>query len=302
MPDVISIENLTHRYGTVLAVDGLNLNVTEGEIFGFLGPNGAGKTTTIRILTGFLRSTSGYARILGLDCWNDTIEIKRRLGFLPDAPSLYGNLTGVEFLDYMTRLQGAGGPPLRQRVSDLLELSEAALRRKIKGYSHGMQKKLAIVQAVQHDPDLIIMDEPTEALDPLVQQSLFEFLLEFRSRGRTVFFSSHNLPEVERLCDRVGIIREGSLVAVEKVEELHKRKLRHMEVVLADDAQYDGLSKVPGVVSFDRDGRTLRFVVKGDINPVIRALAEVDVEDLVFEQPHLEEVFMEYYRSDGESE
>ena len=163
-----------------------------------------------------------------------------------------------------------------------------------------MQKKIAIVQAAEHDPDLLIMDEPTEALDPLVQQALFEFLLEFQSRGRTIFFSSHNLPEVERLCSRVGIIRRGTLVAVEEVQELRKRKLRQLEVVLARDSIED-VPDLPGVVSSEREGRRLRFLVKGDINQVVRELAKLELEDLVFEQPHLDDIFLDYYRADHDS-
>ena len=301
MTAVIEIAGLTKYYGDVLAVLGLDLEVMEGEIFGFLGPNGAGKTTTIRILTGFLSPTSGRARVFGLDCWDDTIGVKRRIGFLPDAPNLYRNLTGLELLDYLLRLQKVAQPVLRQSLCDRLELSQTDLRRKIKGYSHGMHQKLAIVQAVQHDPELLIMDEPTDALDPLVQQSLFEFLMDFQSHGRTVFFSSHNLAEVERLCSRVAIIRGGTLVAVEEVQELRKSKLRQMEVTLANDIP-DGVLTLPGVTSLQRDGRRLRFMVKGDINPVLRELARLDVEDMVFEQAHLEDVFFDYYRAAQESD
>ena len=301
MTTIIETEGLTKYYGSHLAVHGLDLKVAEGEIFGFLGPNGAGKTTTIRVLTGFLRATTGRASVFGLDCWNDTIQVKGRTGFLPDAPSLYGNLSGLEFLDYLSRLMRGARPVRRQSLCDLLELSQADLRRKIKGYSHGMQKKLAIVQAAEHDPDLLIMDEPTEALDPLVQQALFEFLLEFQSRGRTIFFSSHNLPEVERLCNRVGIIRQGTLVAVEEVQELRKRKLRQLEVVLARDI-IDGMPDLPGVVSSEKEGRRLRFLVSGDINPLVRELAKLDLEDLVFEQPHLDDIFLDYYRAERDPE
>ena len=297
MTAVIRADGLRKHYGQVHAVDGLDLEVPQGAIFGFLGPNGAGKTTTIRILTGFLRPTAGRASVFGLDSWADTIQIKSRIGFLPDAPSLYGNLTGLELLDYLSKLQGSREPVLRGTISDCIELSHVDLRRKIKGYSHGMQKKLAIVQAVQHDPELLIMDEPTEALDPLIQLALFDFLHQFQSRGRTIFFSSHNLPEVERLCDRVGIIRKGSLVAIEEVQQLRERKLRQLEVVLASDVPDEALA-LPGVVSREREGRRVRFVVRGDVNALVRSLTKLDLEDLVFDRPHLEDVFLEYYRSE----
>ena len=300
MAAVIEARALTKHYGQVLAVRSLDLEVQEGEIFGFLGPNGAGKTTTIRILTGFIRATGGGARVLGMDCWTETIGVKARIGFLPDAPSLYRNLSGLELLDYLATLQGRESL-LRQRMCDSLELSRADLRRKIKGYSHGMVQKLAIIQATQHDPDLLIMDEPTESLDPLVQQAFFEVLQEFHARGRTIFFSSHNLPEVEHLCSRVAIIREGELVAVEEVRELRRRKRRVMEVLVAGDVP-DGALNLPGVVSLERDGRRMRFTVRGDINPVVRALARLDLEDVVFEEPHLEDIFMDYYRTQKEGE
>ncbi len=293
---VISTEGLTKYYGRHLGIEALDLEVSAGEIFGYLGPNGAGKTTTIRILTGFLRATSGAARVHGLDCWKDTVRVKARVGFLPDSPSLYEQLTGLEFLDYMSRLQNGGRAGLRDELCDRLEHSQADLRRKIKGYSHGMRKKLAIIQATEHDPEVLIMDEPTDALDPLIQQRLFDLLTELRSRGRTVFFSSHNLAEVERLCDRVAIVRAGRLVTVETVSALRARKTRQMDVVLAEDPPADAL-RLPGVLSLERQGRHLRFLVQGDINPVLRELAKLEVEDIVFEHASLEDVFLDYYRT-----
>ena len=304
MTTVIKTEALTKHYGTVVGVQELDMEVKEGEIFGFLGPNGAGKTTTIRLFTGFLRPTSGRALMLGMDCWRDTTQVKARIGFLPEGPNLYVNLTGLEFLDYMSRLQNGREPLLRRSLCDELELSQRDLIRKIKGYSRGMRQKLAIIQALQHDPELLIMDEPTEGLDPLMQQAFFQLLLDFQSRGRTIFMSSHILPEVERLCHRVGIIRQGSLVAVEEVEELEemrKRKLRQMEVTLAQDVPHDGL-QLPEVVSIQREGRRLRLMVRGDINPILRELAKLDLEDLVFEQPNLEDIFLDFYRPENESE
>ena len=269
-----------------------------GEIFGYLGPNGAGKTTTIRILTGFLRPTRGVAQVRGLDCWKETVEVKANIGFLPDSPSLYEHLTGLEFLDYMSRLQNGGRPGMRGQLCDRLEHSQADLRRKIKGYSHGMRKKLAIIQALEHDPGVLIMDEPTDGLDPLIQQGFFELLAELKSRGRTVFFSSHNLSEVERLCDRVAIIRRGQLVTVEAVQALRARKLRQMEVVLVRDPPADVL-RLPGVLGLETEGRRLKFLVQGDVNPVLRELAKLEVEDMVLERASLEDVFMDYYRATG---
>ena len=299
MTAAIKTEGLTKFYGKVLGIQGLDLEVAEGEIFGFLGPNGSGKTTTIRILTGFLRATDGRAQVLGLDCWRDTIRIKARTGFLPDSPNIYGGLTGLELLDYLSRLQYGSRPVLRQELCDHLELSQEDLARKVKGYSRGMRQKLAIIQALQHDPELLLMDEPTEGLDPLMQQAFFEVLFDFQARGRTIFFSSHILPEVERLCSRVGIIRQGSLVAVEEVRELRKRKLRQMELVLATETS-DNFQNWPGVVSVERDGRRVRLLVRGEVTPLLREVAKLDLEDMAFEQPDLEDIFLSYYRTEAE--
>ncbi len=299
MTAAIKTEGLTKFYSKVLGIQGLDLEVAEGEIFGFLGPNGSGKTTTIRILTGFLRATDGRAQVLGLDCWKDAIRIKARTGFLPDSPSIYGSFTGLELLDYLSRLQYGSRPALRQELCDHLELSQEDLARKVKGYSRGMRQKLAIIQALQHDPELLMMDEPTEGLDPLMQQALFEVLFDFQARGRTIFFSSHILPEVERLCSRVGIIRQGSLVAVEEVQELRKRKLRQMELVLATETT-DNFQDWPGVVSVERDSRRVRLLVRGEVNALLREVAKLDLEDMAFEQPDLEDIFLSYYRPEAE--
>lgn len=298
-PAVIKIERLTKLYGAVVGIQDLDLEVRQGEIFGFLGPNGSGKTTTMRLLTGFLRPTGGRATIMGLDVWRDSVEIKARMGFLPDSPALYQGLTGAELLDFLGRLQPSAGPVLRDSICQQLDLSQRDLRRKIKTYSRGMRQKLAIAQALQHDPEIVVLDEPTEGLDPLMQQALFALLQDFQARGRTIFMSSHILPEVEKLCHRVGIIRDGSLVAVEDVDELRQRRVRHMEVVLAEDRPA-GDFNVPGVVSVKRDGRNLYFLVKGSVAPLLKELATLNVEDMVFEQAHLEDIFMDFYRGGGE--
>ena len=292
----IQIEDVTKDYGHVRAVSHLDLSVLSGEIFGFLGPNGAGKTTTIRLLTGFLKPTSGVVRVFGMNAWSDTVAVKRRLGFLPDVSALYEGMTGEGLLEYLGRLQAGRSQGRRRELCDLLELSQADLRRKIKGYSHGMRRKLAIVQAMQHDPDLVIMDEPTQGLDPLIQQAFFALLRAFRDRGSTIFFSSHVLSEVEQLCQRVAIIREGALVAVEQVRELQRLKVRPMEVEFRGPAP-DGF-RVPGVEVLARDGPRWRLAIRGDVNPVLRALSRYELEDLVFEQAHLEDVFLEYYRGE----
>ena len=295
MNNVISIESLTKTYGTVNAVNNLNLQISQGEIFGFLGPNGAGKTTTIRMLTGFVRPTTGNSLILGMNSWHDSVDIKTQIGLLPDSPNLYSNMTGTEFLNYMSALQRVHFPEIRQSLCERLEFSAVDLNRSIKQYSHGMRQKLAIIQSLQHDPIIVIMDEPTEALDPLMQQVLFDLIVECKSRERTVFFSSHNLTDVEKLCDRVGIIKKGDLIAVKTVNELKKHKLRHLDVSLKNDASQETFD-IPGIVKRFKDGNRMKLVFKGDINLLIKELSKLDLDDMILEPPRLEDIFLDYYR------
>ena len=293
---VIRTRALTKMYGKVVGLQSLDLEVLPGEIFGFLGPNGSGKTTTIRLLTGFLHPTSGSTTVLGMDAWRDSTKIKARIGFLPDYPSLYPNFTGEELLDYMAHLSDGVEPSWRRALCDRLELSQGDLRRKIKGYSRGMQQKLAIVLVLQHNPTLLIMDEPTEGLDPLMQQALFHLLEEFQQQGGTVFMSSHILPEVERLCHRVGIIRRGTLVTVETVDSLRGYQVRQMEVILSQEPPQD--LELPGATVVHRDGKSLRLLVRGELNTLLKALTNLGVEDMVFEQAHLEDIFLDLYRDE----
>lgn len=297
--EVIRTAGLTKHYGPIHALHEVDLTVSAGEVFGFLGPNGAGKTTTIRLLTGFIKATSGHAYVFGKDAWRERVAIAQDVGFLPDSGGLDEGRTGEELLAYLTALQGR--PAVMQR--DLLErlgLSQEALRRRIKTYSQGMRQKLGLVQALQHDPSLVILDEPTSGLDPLVQQTFFDLVRELRDRGKTIFMSSHTLSDVERLCDRVGIVRDGRLIAIERVEDLRGQRIRRMEVVFSDDSTLD-MRGIQGVVDVSRSGRRWSLTVQGDVNPVLRELARRDVEDLIFEQAHLEEIFLDYYREESDS-
>jgi ABC-2 type transport system ATP-binding protein len=291
---VLHVQGLTKLYHSVVGVNDLHLDVHEGEIFGFLGPNGSGKTTTIRLITGFLRPTGGSATVLGMDVWRDSHRLKQELGFLPDVPSMYENLRGGELLDFLAHLQRKE-PLLRDKLCDELNLSQQDLARPVREFSRGMKQKLALIQALQHDPAFIVLDEPTEGLDPLVQQSLFHILQDFQQRGRTIFMSSHVLPEVERLCHRVGIIRRGVLVAVEEVAELRRRSMRYMEVEMQTD-EASITSSLPGVVSVEQNGRHFRIGVKGNAIALLRELDRLGMEDLVYEQAHLEDIFLDYYR------
>ena len=239
--DALRTEALSKRYGVrrrgplpggpvVPALSDLSIRVNAGEIFGFLGPNGAGKSTMIRLLLGFLHPTAGRAEVLGLDSERASVEIRRRVGYLPGGIALYDGMAGVDLLDYLGQLYGRK-PVRRAELLDRLELSERTLRRPVRDYSRGMRQKIGIVQALQHDPELAILDEPTEGLDPLMQRAFYDVLDERRKAGRTVFFSSHVLSEVERLCDRVAIIRAGEMVALSNVPELLAHRQRHVEIV-----------------------------------------------------------------------
>jgi ABC-2 type transport system ATP-binding protein len=289
---VISARSLTKRYGSVHALTDLTLDVAAGEIFGFLGPNGAGKSTTIRTLLGYLHATSGTASVLGMDIETQSVEIRRATGYLPGGIALYDSLTGEQALDYLGELQGR--PPARRaELCDRLELSAAILKRRVRDYSRGMRQKIGVVQALQHDPELAILDEPTEGLDPLMQQAFYRILDDRRREGKTVFFSSHVLSEVERLCDRVAIIRAGRLMAIHGVTELLARRRRRVMIRWRGDAPDFG--SLPGLADVVVDRDRLHGTLTGGIAEFVRAIASPSLEDLTIEPASLEEAFLEYY-------
>jgi ABC-2 type transport system ATP-binding protein len=278
--------------GPVVALADLDLEVRPGEVFGFLGPNGSGKSTLIRLLLGFIRPTAGRGEVLGLDIEESSVEIRRRIGYLPGGIALYDGLTGARLLDHLAALYGRPAPR-RAELCERLGLSDGDLRRKVRDYSRGMRQKLGIVQALQHDPELAILDEPSEGLDPLVQRSFYAILDDLRAAGRTVFLSSHVLPEVERVCDRVAIIRRGRLVATEDVTTLVARRTRAVEVRFVGPAPE--LADVPGVTDLAiADGR-LTCRLDGAVGPFLAALHTAAVSDLRIEPASLEEAFLEYY-------
>jgi ABC-2 type transport system ATP-binding protein len=283
-----------HRPPSVVrALEDLSIDVAEGEIFGFLGPNGAGKSTTIRLLLGFLHPTAGSASVLGLDAVRDSVEVRRRVGYLPGGIALYDNLTGERLLDYLAHLTGRP-PSRRAELCERLELPPETLSRLVRDYSRGMRQKIGIVQALQHDPELAILDEPTEGLDPLMQRAFYDILDELRAAGRTIFFSSHVLSEVERVCDRVAIVRRGRLVAVEDVDALLARRKRNVEMRV--EGPSPRLEGVPGVsnVAANANGR-ITCQLEGDVAPFLAAIRDVRVVDLTIEPAHLEEAFLELY-------
>jgi ABC-2 type transport system ATP-binding protein len=278
--------------GPVRALEDLTIDVRDGEVFGFLGPNGAGKSTMIRVLLGFLHPTAGSARVLGLDVTRSSVEIRRRVGYLPGGPALYDSLSGEDQLDYMAALSGRS-PVRRAELTARLELSARTLKRPVRDYSRGMRQKIGIVQALQHDPELAILDEPTEGLDPLMQRAFYEILGELQHAGQTIFFSSHILSEVERVCDRVAIIRHGNLVALEDIDALLAHRKRNVDMRVAGVLPV--LAGVPGVSGLvEMDGR-LTCHVEGDMGPFMRAVAGFPITDLTIEPAHLEEAFLEFY-------
>jgi ABC-2 type transport system ATP-binding protein len=292
----IDIRGLTKRYGPVHALDSLDLVVREGEIFGFLGPNGAGKSTTIRLLLGFLHPTAGQAHVFGLDCVRESVAIRARAGYLPGGVAFSDTLTGEELLDFLADLSGR--PAVRRRdLCDRLELSLQTLKRRVRDYSRGMRQKLGVIQALQHDPELAILDEPSEGLDPLMQRAFYEILDTLKSAGRTIFFSSHVLSEVERVCDRVAIVRRGRLVALEDVAGLLARRTRTAQLRL--DGPDPGLERVPGVSGIERRDGRVTCRIEGDLRPFLAALAAANVLDLTIEPVRLEEAFLEFYDQDG---
>jgi ABC-2 type transport system ATP-binding protein len=294
---VIETRGLTKRYGREVtpALADLDLSVEAGEIFGFLGPNGAGKSTTIRLLLGFLHPTAGGASVLGNDIETGSVEIRRRTGYLPGGIAFWDGLTGERLLDELAAMSGR--PPVRRAdLADRLDLPVASIRRPIRDYSRGMRQKLGIIQALQHDPELAILDEPSEGLDPLMQHAFYDILEDLRNDGRTIFFSSHILSEVERICDRVAIVRHGRLVALEDVTSLLERRKRNVE--LRFDGDPPRLDQLLGVSDIRVTGDRLTCRLEGDVEPFLRAIAQTRILDLTIEPARLEDAFLEYYADD----
>ena len=292
MPAIIETDRLTKRYGSARGIDDLGLEVRRGEIFGFLGPNGAGKTTTIRTLLDFLHPTAGSARLFGLDSHRDSRAIRARLGNLPGEFTYDDRVTGRELLGFFASLRGLASA---DRADALAERFESNLDRPLRELSRGNRQKVGLIQALFHDPELLILDEPTTGLDPLMQEEFLAVVAEHRDRGATVFLSSHDLDEVERICDRVGIIREGRLIAVEDVQEMRGRAYRHVTVRFGHAADPAVVAGIAGVQDIVADEATLHFRAQGDLDPVIKAIARHRVLDLEVTRPTLEELFLTYY-------
>ncbi len=292
MTAIIQTEKLTKYYGSHLGIVDVDLDIQEGEVFGFLGPNGAGKTTTIRTVLDLIRPTSGRALVFGIESTVDPVAIHRRIGYIPGEFTLYDRLTGGQTIEYFANLRGGVDRAYQAALIDRFEIDP---KRRFREYSKGNKQKIGLVLALQHRPELLILDEPTSGLDPLVQQSFFALVHEARAEGRTTFLSSHILSEVERTCDRVAIIREGRIAKVDSVEGL--RDLAHHQVELRFSGpvpitEFEGL---PGVSDVTADDHVLRMRVSGPITPVVRAAARYELLDFVSREPTLEETFLAQY-------
>lgn len=292
MTAIIQIEQLTKSYGSHRGIVDIDLEVEEGEAFGFLGPNGAGKTTTIRTLLDHIRPTSGRARIFGIETTVDPVAIHRRLGYLPGEFALYDKLTGGQTLDYFANLRG-GVDRLYQQ--DLIARLDVDPSRRFREYSKGNKQKIGLIIALQHRPDLLLLDEPTSGLDPLIQQVFYAVIREAKAEGRTVFLSSHILSEVERTCDRVAIIRDGRLARVDRTEALRDLAHHQVELVFTSKVPVAEFSSLPGVSDVVAEDHILRMRVSGSITPVVRAAARFDLADFVSREPSLEETFLAEY-------
>ncbi len=290
----IRTEGLTKRYGEVVALDHLDLEVARGEVVGYLGPNGAGKTTTIRVLLGLAQPTEGRGEIFGLDCQWQSVEAHRHLGFVAGEANLWPSLTGGEILALLGRVHGQVDSSYRDELIDRFDLDPT---KKVRAYSKGNRQKVILIGALMVRPDLLILDEPTSGLDPLMEQAFRHCIGEARERDQTVFLSSHMMSEVEALCDRVGILREGRLIEIGTLAEM--RHLSALSVEATLEGPVPDLSGIPGVSAVETDGKVLRCQVRGSIDPLLKALNPIGVTELLSREPSLEELFLAQYGADG---
>ncbi len=298
---IIEIRELSKTYGSgskqTAALRNLNLNVNRGEIFGYLGPNGAGKTTTIRLLLDLIRPSSGSATIFGKDVRADSVEIHRRIGFFPAELSLWEGRTGEQIIHYVASVRG-DTRTIGKHAAELAEMLDFDTSKRVRDLSSGNKRKLGLIIAMMHSPELLILDEPTGGLDPLVQQTFHEMMDDYRAKGKTVFLSSHVLSEVQAICDRVGILRDGELKAVESVEEITNVEFNWVDVVFRDAVPaglQQHLERIPSITDVSANGTRVRVRMIGDFDPLLRAISDGYVESLHIEEPTLEEIFLAFY-------
>lgn len=288
--NIIEVNHLTKYYGKARGIDDVSFQVNEGEIFGFIGPNGAGKSTTIRLLLSLIHPTSGSATIFGRDCVKFGPEIRREIGYLPSEVFYYDRMRVIDLLNYSASFFPGDHT---ERMHKLAALMELELNRRIEDLSYGNRKKVGIVQGLLHQPRLLFLDEPTAGLDPLMQHKFFQLIREENKQGVTVFFSSHILGEVQRMCNRVAIIKEGRIIETADIRTLQRNNYKKVQVVAENLSA--SCFDLPGVTNLERLGGAVRFFYKGDINDVVRRIGEQKVSDVTIEEPTLEEIFMHYY-------
>lgn len=292
MASLLEIHNLKKYFGKTKAVDDISLNIEQGEIFGFLGPNGAGKTTTIRCLMGFSRPDSGKIHILGYNMQKQAHEAKKHIGYLPGNVKLYKNWTGREHISFFENVRGE-----KSGAKELIKRLDFDDSKKFKNLSSGNKQKLGLILALMHDPKLIVMDEPTVGLDPLLQNEIYAILQERRAKGSTIFISSHNLPEVEKLCDRVAIIRDGKIVAIDNIRDIGAKKLYKITVSFGDKVLLSEF-KLKGIDKIKRLVNGLEIDVVGDLSQVLRVIMRHKVLDLEIAHASLEDIFMKFYEKE----
>src|SRR5215472_1613901 len=300
MTAIIEVESLSKSYGSKRGITDVSFQVEESEVFGFLGPNGAGKTTTIRLLMALLKADAGTARIAGMDVWEQSVAIKKIVGYSPGEPALDPNLTGGQILEYFGHLRGGVDQAYLKQLTQRLDLDPT---RKFRQYSSGNKRKVVLIQAFMHRPRLLILDEPTNGLDPINQQEFTRMVAEAREAGSTVFLSSHILSEVEQTCNRVGIIREGQLVRVGGVAELKDIKRHEITITFADAVPAEAFKALDEVAQVETlaDGHIVRLAVQGAEDAVIKAVAQHSVITLTSHEPSLEDIFLSYYEGDGQA-
>lgn len=288
---VIELKNLTKFYGSQRGIENVSFNVEQGEILGFIGPNGAGKSTTIRTLLALIHPTSGSASIFGKDCIKEAAEIAKDVGYLPGETAYYDNMTVRELVGYAADLYGKN---CDDKIAELSKRLNLDLSRKIADLSLGNKKKVGIVCALLHSPKIIILDEPTSGLDPLVQQEFFDILKEENAKGATIFFSSHVLSEVQKICDRVAIVKDGKIIGIKKISEL--RENSHKKISVAADVIPDGHFDMQGVTNYKQEEKSATFMYMGNVVDVLKKMSALNVYDVFIEEPTLEEIFMHYYK------
>ncbi len=291
----LEVVGLHKRFGTVTALRDVSLTVDAGEVFGFLGPNGAGKTTTLRIAMDLVRAERGAVRLFGAPAGRSAA--RERVGYLPGELRLWGDLRGADLLDTFARMRPRRPPLMRERLLEALGLERRDLARRVKQLSHGTRQKLGLVIAMQHDPDLLLLDEPSNGLDPVVQRAFRGLLVERARAGRAVLLSSHVLSEVEAVCGRVAILRAGEVLAQESILTLRERMVRRARVIFRGDPP--ALDDVAGITVAGTEGRAVELLVRGDVNPLLRRLVQHEVAELVLPEPRLEDIFLAYYESAG---